>query len=192
MPFIAGVVLGLLHTSAAATRDARASCVSGSVEGTPLTIATHDPASTRCRDSSEENQPSVSPSICVQSSNKEDALDFFRVNNESTDYHASSFTLTEGATFYLDVEGHLEVVADESWCVEMWLYLFSSSQCPDAPCNCVKREKCENETGNCDPLSTEHFRPGNAHLKFTTSVAFQKSTFITFLLPLFHFKRECT
>lgn len=130
MPFIAGVVLGLLHTSAAATRDARASCVSGSVEGTPLTIATHDPASTRCRDSSEENQPPVSPSICVQSSNKEDALDFFRVNNESTDYHASSFTLTEGATFYLDIEGHLEVVADESWCVRCGFIYFLL---PDAP-----------------------------------------------------------
>lgn len=179
MPFIIGVVLGLLHTSAAATRDARASCVSGSVEGTPLTIATHDPASTRCRDSSEENQPSVSPSICVQSSNKEDALDFFRVNNESTDYHASSFTLTEGATFYLDVEGHLEVVADESWCVRCGFFLFFLF-------------RMRIQTGNCDPLSTEHFRPWNAHLKFTTPVAFQKSTFITFLLPLFNFKRECT
>ena len=120
MPFIVGVVLGLLHTRAAATRDARASCVSGSVEGKPLAIATHDPASPRCRDSSEENEPSN----CAQSSNKEDALDFFRVNNESTDYHASIFTLTEGATFYLDVEGHLEVVADESWCVTEMAFSF--------------------------------------------------------------------
>lgn len=47
-------------------------------------------------------------------------------------------------------------------------FFFFFLSLPRCNLNCVKREKCEIQTGNCDPLSTEHFRPWNAHLKFTT------------------------
>ena len=107
-------VLTLLQHTSAATRSKRGMCADGIAESNPLTISLHN---ARC-DSTPEEQASEDLLSCEKKDDASEELDFFHVKGESTEYVASSFTITEDATVYVDEDGDFEIVQEEEiWCV---------------------------------------------------------------------------
>ena len=99
--------------TSATTRVTRGTCADGSAESKPLAVSLR---SARC-DSTVAGATDFSCDEANGMADGEGELDFFQVKGESTAYVASGFTITEDATFYLDDDGEIEIVQEDTWCV---------------------------------------------------------------------------